>query len=149
VLMAGANVGETPDGGTLESATVWSGAPDRTWALYSTGAGGEATRSAFATALGTTVDATGAPDGFLLAEQTYDASGSPTAVGQTYSGHSAVSLLFSADGKRFTAVTKRVPGMDSAAVVMGVAQGADRLALVGMKRDGTCGVWVVDPAAIR
>jgi hypothetical protein len=148
VLMAGTAV-EPGDGGPdVQTATAWSVPANKEWLSTSIPPSAETTRSSIVSGMAVAREASGST-GFLIAEEVFDSDAGFTAPGGAYTGNAALNLLFSRDGKEFTPVTSKVPGLDSAALVTGIAQGEKSMAFAGMKRDGTSGVWVVDSNVLK
>jgi hypothetical protein len=157
VIVAGwaDSVGSTAPGSspTRSEDYEWVAGKDGKWQVVTDGNLLPAGRSSITTAL---IARDGG--GFLWAGETYDTSaGEPFRPGQTEKGNPAVWLFSTPDGatwSRFDSkvpgiVNSTVPGIGSAAVVVGIAESANRTAFFGVDTASEEHAWVVDRATIK
>jgi len=125
---------------------MWSAGPDGTWSITSTSGGQSAGRSGSLSRIAPRPDRGILGAGFLIATEAFDTGGTLPSVGDPSTSNSALQLLLTPNGVDFANITSEIPGADWIAVVGGIAEGPNRIALVGMKTDDICGAWIVDPA---
>jgi hypothetical protein len=125
---------------------MWCAGPDGAWSITSTSGGQSAGRSGSLSRIAPRPDRGILGAGFLIATEAFDTGGTLPSVGDPSTSNSALQLLLTPNAVDFANITSEIPGSDSIAVVGGIAEGPDRIALVGMKKDAICGAWIVDPA---
>jgi hypothetical protein len=138
--------GDPSDPKTPLVAVMWSAGPDGEWSIISTSGGQSAGRSGSLSTIAPRPDQGILGAGFLIATEAFDVGGDYASAGGTSTSNPALQLLLTPNGVDFANVTSEIPGADSIAVIEGIAEGPDRIAMVGMQKDGTCGAWIVDPA---
>ena len=138
--------GDASDPKTPLVVVMWSAGPDGDWSIISTSGGQSAGRSGSLSAIAPRPDRGILGAGFLIATEAFDTGGTLPSVGDPSTSNSALQLLLTPNAVDFANITSEIPGSDAIAVVGGIAEGPDRIALVGMKTDDICGAWIVDPA---
>jgi hypothetical protein len=138
--------GDASDPKTPLVVVMWNAGPDGAWNITSTSGGQSSGRSGSLSRIAPRPDRGILGAGFLIATEAFDTGGTLPSVGDPSTSNSALQLLLSPNGVDFANVTSEIPGSDAIAVVEGIAEGPNRIALVGMKKDDICGAWIVDPA---